>query len=94
MYSSSYCGEELSILDPLRIINMIWQCLHKCCLLSSCFLCYDLNEKYVESIMNYDVVIYSNSIAFPLWFTDVSMISYDSVAFLIMDGLSCFILLR
>ena len=71
---------------------MAWRLLHECCLLS-CFIYCDINEKCVQYVMIYDAVIYSNSIAFLLWFTDVTAISSNSVMVLINDGLSCFILL-
>ena len=91
MYFVSCYGEELSILDLLHKINIVCQLLHKYCLLFSWFLCCDDNEKCVESVMIYDVGIYSNSIAFLLWFTDVAAISSNFVMVLINDGLSCFI---
>ena len=74
-------------------MDMTWWLLHKYCLLSSCFLCCDISEKCIEPVMIYDAVIYSKSIAFLLWFTNVTAISYNSITFLINDGLSCFILL-
>ena len=62
-------GEELSVLDLLRRINMTWWFLPNCCLLFSCFLCCDVNEKCIETIYDFlmllqwsDDAIYPSSV--------------------------------
>ena len=73
MYSSSCCGEDLSILDPLHRVNMIWQLLHKYYLLflmqSNLLWCCDLFFYDVTVIYSISAILMLNAICFRVGYT-------------------------